>query len=296
MAIIDQGRARIGLPPLDGPTQTLPDLYALAGTTDFNQINTIGVPFDGGASTSISPAFGSYNPWAGLGSPVANQLAADLIGGKSTISGTVFVNADGSGVPDAANLGLQGLTVFLDANGTGKPVPGEATTTTGPGGTYKFLVAPGNYTVDVVFPPGWTQQAFGSTSVVLTAGSPADATINFALNTPPPPPPPAPSILSIGTQIVGRGQRRHEEVLIFFNTSLNPVTAGRLSNYYLTRPGPCRRSRPYVVPIRSVLYDPATNSVTLSLRCHLARRHMLLSIQGLVAAGTSTTSITTPVP
>lgn len=113
---------------------------------------------------------------------------------------------------------------------------------------------------------------------------------------PSPPPPAAPSILSISTQIVGRGQRRHEEVQVFFNTSLNPVTAGRLSNYYLTRPGPYRRSRPYVVPIRSVQYDPATSSVTLSLRCHLAWRHMLLSIQGLVAAGTSTTSSTTPVP
>jgi len=94
---------------------------------------------------------------------------------------------------------------------------------------------------------------------------------------------------------VGKGQRRHEEVQVFFNTSLNPVTADRLSNYQLTRPGPSRRSPPYVVPIRSVLYDPATSSVTLSLRCHLVRRHMLLSIQGLVAAGTPTTTITTPV-
>jgi len=200
MAIIDQGRALTGQLPLDGPTQTLPDLYALAGTADFNQILTIAAPSGGGSSTSISPLFGSYNPWAGLGSPVANQLAADLIGGKSTISGTVFVNADGSGVPDAANLGLQGLTVFLDANCNGKPVPGEATTTTGPGGTYEFLVAPGNYTVDVLSPPGWNQRTSGSTSV------------------------------------------------------------------------------------------------TLSLRCHLARRHMLLSIQGLAAAGMPTTSITTPVP
>ncbi len=108
MAIVNQGRALTRQLPLDGPTQTLPDLYALVSTADFNQILTIGPPSGGVTPTSISPLFGGYNPWAGLGSPVANHLAADLIGGKNTISGTVFLNADGSGAARRREHGSPG--------------------------------------------------------------------------------------------------------------------------------------------------------------------------------------------
>lgn len=74
LSIIDQGEVLAGRSPLDGPTQTLPDLYALAGTSAFLPVTAL---TDG---TVISPAFGTYNPYGGLGSPVANVLVADLVG------------------------------------------------------------------------------------------------------------------------------------------------------------------------------------------------------------------------
>jgi hypothetical protein len=296
MAIADEGRARIGHAPLDGPTQTLPELYALAGTSDFNEVLTVAAPAKGGTPTSISPLFGAYNPWAGLGSPVANLLAADLIGGKRTISGTVFLNADGSGVPDSTNPGLPGLTVFLDANGNGRLDPGEAATTTGPDGAYEFLVAPGDYAVGVVLSPGWTRPTSSSTTVALTPGATTDPTVNIGLDGPVAPPPTAPpTVLDIRRQIVGKGRRRKVELQIVFNTALDPGPARRLHNYRLTRPDPSRRSRPHAIEIRSVRYDPATDSVTLSLVPRVAPGHMLLSIHGLMAAGTPMTSISTPV-
>ena len=401
LAIVNQGRQIAGEGPLDGPTQTLPLLYQLP-SSDFHKITQL----DDG--TAIQPG---YNLHTGLGSPVANLLVADLIGGqlnasnqlvggKITISGTVFNDLNLNGQLASNDPGLAGWTVTLGSIQNGQFVPGTsaaASTTTNASGGFSFVVAPGLYAVQVTAPSGYvatttTLQSFGivpgstvttvttnfgfaadpvsppltlissatsvpaTTPVTLTAtispmpingsttiptgtvtffdGSTPLATVQLSGNSAtystgglavgahsfsaqfnpspslsgfststsaatwvqvPPSPPAAPSILSISTQIVGKGQRRHEEVQVFFNTSLNPVTADRLSNYQLTRPGPSRRSPPYVVPIRSVLYDPATSSVTLSLRCQLARRHMLLSIQGLVAAGTPTTTITTPV-
>ncbi len=411
LAIVNQGRQIAGEGPLDGPTQTLPLLYQLP-SSDFHKITQL----DDG--TAIQPG---YNLHTGLGSPVANLLVADLIGGqlnasnqlvggKITISGTVFNDLNLNGQLASNDPGLAGWTVTLGSIQNGQFVPGTsaaASTTTNASGGFSFVVAPGLYAVQVTAPSGYvatttTLQSFGivpgstvttvttnfgfaadpvsppltlissatsvpaTTPVTLTAtispmpingsttiptgtvtffdGSTPLATVQLSGNSatystgglavgahsfsaqfnpspslsgfststsaatwvqvqpppappspPSPPPPAAPSILSISTQIVGKGQRRHEEVQVFFNTSLNPVTADRLSNYQLTRLGPSRRSPPYVVPIRSVLYDPATSSVTLSLRCQLARRHMLLSIQGLVAAGTPTTTITTPV-
>jgi hypothetical protein len=60
VALADQGRALNGLAPLDGPGQTLPLVYSLAGA-DCNDVSGLG-----------------YDTVTGLGSPVADQLVADL--------------------------------------------------------------------------------------------------------------------------------------------------------------------------------------------------------------------------
>jgi subtilase family serine protease len=73
LAIADQGRALQGLGSLDGATQTLPDLYQLTG--DFNDIT--------GGNNGF-PAGPGYDLVTGLGSPIANKLIPDLIGGSST--------------------------------------------------------------------------------------------------------------------------------------------------------------------------------------------------------------------
>ena len=77
MAIINQGRDLQHLPSLDGPTQTLPDLYALPAN-DFNKIALSGPGY------SQSYSFGSQTLkntviQTGLGSPAGVSLINDLI-------------------------------------------------------------------------------------------------------------------------------------------------------------------------------------------------------------------------
>jgi hypothetical protein len=82
IAIVDQGRALAGKGSLDGPTQTLPALYALP-SSDFRSVR----PFSrwGGLSSWLSYLFGSGSDGAtaniatGRGSPNGRPLIADLV-------------------------------------------------------------------------------------------------------------------------------------------------------------------------------------------------------------------------
>ena len=153
LAIVNQGRQIAGEGPLDGPTQTLPLLYQLP-SSDFHKITQL----DDG--TAIQPG---YNLHTGLGSPVANLLVADLIGGqlnasnqlvggKITISGTVFNDLNLNGQLASNDPGLAGWTVTLGSIQNGQFVPGTsaaASTTTNASGGFSFVVAPGLYAVQV---------------------------------------------------------------------------------------------------------------------------------------------------
>ncbi len=88
IAIADQGRSIAGLPSLDGPSQTLPTLYALPAA-DFNDIvydtSTISTPDNTmpGPSIGPSPLYDpgpGYDLATGLGSPVGNVLIPTLAG------------------------------------------------------------------------------------------------------------------------------------------------------------------------------------------------------------------------
>lgn len=138
LAIVNQGRAAIGLPALNGPTQTLPMLYQLPAT-DFHKITQ----YDNGTALP-----GAYNMAAGLGSPIANRLVPHLIGGLNTISGQVAMQG--------TSKGMAGWTVYFDANQNGVPNAGEAQTTTNANGNFSFLVAPGTFPLSVVLPAGWS--------------------------------------------------------------------------------------------------------------------------------------------
>ncbi len=155
MAIVNQGRQLSRQAPLSGP-EVLTRLYGLAGGEDFHPITTLGsggndALINGGNgyddSTSLAPAFARYSPWAGLGSPAANLLVPDLVGGKNAFGGRVYDAKTGAG--------RAGWTVYLDANGNGRLDANEARVTTGPDGRYGFLVAPGRYLVRVIVPEGW---------------------------------------------------------------------------------------------------------------------------------------------
>ncbi len=66
IAIVDQGRALAGKGSLDGPTQTLPSLYA-AASTNFHAITASSPSFPGGGGNSGFGGFGGFDPFGGFG-------------------------------------------------------------------------------------------------------------------------------------------------------------------------------------------------------------------------------------
>jgi subtilase family serine protease len=73
VAIANQGRALAGTAPLDGPTETLPALYAAAAASHSTFFHDV----TGGGNGS--PAGSGYDLATGLGSPVANNLVSALV-------------------------------------------------------------------------------------------------------------------------------------------------------------------------------------------------------------------------
>ena len=87
----------------------------------------------------------------------------------STISGTVFVDTNGSGAKDTGEPGYSGATL------TG---PGGETDTTGASGSYGFPgLASGTYTITLTVPSGYIL----TTSNPVTRTLPPDATANFGI-------------------------------------------------------------------------------------------------------------------
>ena len=96
IAVADQGRAVAGFGALDGPGQTLPGIYQLPAT-DFHDITSGNNGFAAGTG---------YDLVTGLGSPVAEQVAADL--GQAAVLNAATGNLDVGGV-----LGTGGDTILL---------------------------------------------------------------------------------------------------------------------------------------------------------------------------------------
>jgi serine-aspartate repeat-containing protein C/D/E len=86
---------------------------------------------------------------------------------SASVSGTVFVNNDGTNVPDSSNPGLSGATTEI-LNSSDSVV---ASTTSGSGGTYSFSgITPGTYTEQVTVPSGYVVNGSSnteSTTIVL---------------------------------------------------------------------------------------------------------------------------------
>jgi len=87
IAIVDQGRALRGQGPLDGATQTLPELYQLPSSA-FHDIT---------AGNNGDLAGPGYDLCTGLGSPVANLLVPDLAGYPTIGALTASPNAQRAG-------------------------------------------------------------------------------------------------------------------------------------------------------------------------------------------------------
>ena len=74
-----------------------------------------------------------------------------------SIDGTVFNDANGNGTLDSGEQGVAGRTVFLDVDGTGVPDSNNPSTTTDANGNYTFSgLTAGTYTVREALPSGVT--------------------------------------------------------------------------------------------------------------------------------------------
>lgn len=86
------------------------------------------------------------------------NFGARLVG--RAIGGTIWNDADGSGIREASESALGGWTVFIDANGNGTLDSSELRTTSGSDGSYVLQVATaGDYAVRVVRASTWLATA-----------------------------------------------------------------------------------------------------------------------------------------
>lgn len=102
-----------------------------------------------------------------------NQLAAAVSG---SISGTKFNDVDADGVLDPGEVGLAGVTIFIDANGNNTLDSGEMSAVTNASGQFAFTgLSAGTFTVREQAQAGWSQTFPGASVdsehlVTLTAG------------------------------------------------------------------------------------------------------------------------------
>ncbi|HUY31900.1 MAG TPA: peptidylprolyl isomerase [Pirellulales bacterium] len=128
----------------------------------------------------------------------SNQLVVINSMSVDSIDGTVFADSNGNGIQDSGEAGVAGRTVFINKDGTGVPDANNPSTTTDANGNYSFSgLAAGTFTVQEVLPAGKTlttptqtvtvaadQTAsgvnFGEATAVVPAGSIAATAATFA--------------------------------------------------------------------------------------------------------------------
>ena len=80
------------------------------------------------------------------------------IGHCSSISGTKYNDINGNGLQEVSDLGMPGVTMFIDTNLNGVLDLGESSTVTSANGNYSFVnLGPGSYPIREVVPTGSTQ-------------------------------------------------------------------------------------------------------------------------------------------
>jgi hypothetical protein len=122
LALADQGRAILGLLALNGPNQTLPELYTLGTSSDsystFFHDETVGNNGSFSASTG-------YDLVTGIGSPQANNLVLNLAGGGTPVKWAVLTQPPIDVVQDGS-FGMIGALVDAFNN----PIPSFSGTAT----------------------------------------------------------------------------------------------------------------------------------------------------------------------
>jgi hypothetical protein len=105
---------------------------------------------------------------------------SSITAGTASISGSVFNDANGSGIITPRDLPMVGVTMFIDLAGNGVYAAGDPSTVTDQNGNYSFTnLSAGVYNLVETLPAGYglTTPVNGANSVTLTAGQ--SATLNF---------------------------------------------------------------------------------------------------------------------
>ena len=127
-------------------------------------------------------------PANGFGNHVtlaAGQILTNVNFGQvesGSITGTVFADANGNGKQDSGELGIAGVTVYIDATNAGVFKTGDLETTTNASGNYSFTgLAAGTYIVRQILPGGDKQDypTLGYGNHVTLASGQAVTNANF---------------------------------------------------------------------------------------------------------------------
>ncbi|OWK36633.1 Ig-like domain repeat protein [Fimbriiglobus ruber] len=180
LAIVNQGRAIAGLGPLDGQTQTLPDLYSLP-TSDFHDITV-------GSNASGNSAGPGYDLLTGLGSPIAPLLVPDLVAAapvprESTMSLTATPAAPGVFDAVAVTATVTG-TSLVPTGGVdftvGSTDLGTVTLVNGVATLHLAPMPAGMYTVTASYAGDVNDKASTATLKVVVKAEPSTTTLTAA--------------------------------------------------------------------------------------------------------------------
>ncbi|EGK87700.1 DUF4347 domain-containing protein [Microcoleus vaginatus PCC 9802] len=151
---------------------SIPVTTDAAGNVAFNQTFPAAVTAGQLITATATEAAGNTSEFSAQPVPVVVPL--------STITGIKFNDIDGNGTQAAGELGVPGVTVFLDTNGDGVLSAGETSATTAADGSFTFGNLPaGTYNVREVVPAGSQITTVNPVAVTLAAAQTTPATVNF---------------------------------------------------------------------------------------------------------------------
>jgi hypothetical protein len=227
-----------------------------------------------------------------------------LPGGVDTLAGT-FAQMTGPGLTLAAASSPPGPIDFLPpsghmfgpltATGTLAGPGGQPLVLTDPATLAAFTASAGNTQSSLVLTANGNAGAMGTagnlTTQVTTAAQ-ASVTVTYTYQPVCPPPP-------VVTKVIHTGiHHQQTHVIITFDSALNPETADNVNNYMIrshnnrnSYTGPGSK----MIPVTSAVYNPATNTVTLTTGVHLNVHHkfqLTVKIPNLSVCGNGSNTVT----
>ncbi len=149
---------------------SIPVTTDAAGNAAFNQTFPAAVTAAQLITATATDAAGNTSEFSAQPVPVVVPL--------STITGIKFNDTDGNGTQAAGELGVPGVTVFLDTNNDGILGAGETSATTGANGSFTFPNLPsGTYNLREVVPAN--SRPTTPNPVAVTVAGQTTVTVNF---------------------------------------------------------------------------------------------------------------------